>query len=258
MKKYLSFMIVAVLIATFTISCEKDKPVPPPVVVKPSLIKSVKAIYNATEWEVWNFTYDAERRLTKVENFWLTDFDKAYDYNYSVAGKLSITRTGQSPVVYDLDTQGRITKEYKSGGEYNLYEYNTDGYLVKVKEFWGGIERLKWNVEITNGNVTKHTRYGDDGVLVNRIKTFTYTPGDNANNIDQVVVVDSPWRTASGLYGKPSKKLVDFLDYWNGPGDEPNTKRTTIAYMFDTKNRVSKITRSGVGWQEIFEYTYYD
>lgn len=256
MKKYLSFMMVALLMATFTISCDKDDDGDKKE-AEASLLKTVKAVWGVDEWETWEFTYDADKRLTKVENFWLTDFDKAYDYDYSVPGKLSITRTGQTPVVYDLDAQGRITKEDWGGGEYASYEYNADGYLVKVKEFWGGVDHLKWDVEITNGNVTKHTRYSDEG-LVNRIKTFSYTPGDNVNNIDQVLVVDSNWRTVSGLYGKPSKKLVDYLDYWNGPGDEANTKRTNIDYEFDDKNRVSKITRVGVGWQEVFEYTYYD
>lgn len=256
MKKYLSLLMTAALVAAFVTSCNKDDD-DDDITVAASKIKEIKAVYGVDEYETWKFTYDANGKVTKVENYWLTDFDKAYDYDYTVAGKLSITRTGQSPVVYDLDAQGRIVKEDWGGGEYAAYEYNTDGYLVKVIEHWGGEDHTKFMVEVTNGNITKHTRYNDDGV-VNRIKTFTYTPGDNVNNIDQANVVDSNWKTVGGFYGKNSKKLVDHLDYWNGPGDEANTKTTNITYEFDSKNRPSKITRVGDGWQEVFEYSYYE
>ncbi|PKP52182.1 MAG: hypothetical protein CVT92_10210 [Bacteroidetes bacterium HGW-Bacteroidetes-1] len=257
MKKYLSFMAVALFMATLTTSCKKDdddkdddKP------IEASLVAKIKSTWAVDEWETHDFTYDANKRLTKVENFWLTDFDKAFTYDYSVAGKLSITRTDQDPVLYDLDAQGRITKEYWSSDEWASYEYNADGYCIKVIEHWDGVDHLKWEYEITNGNITKHTRYADDGA-VNRIKTFTYTSGDNVNNINEAIN-QSGWKTVSGLYGKTSKKLVEYLDYWNGPGDEANTKRTNVSYEFDAKNRVSKVTRAGAGWEEIFEYTYVD
>lgn len=256
MKKYLSLMMVAFLMATVITSCNKDDD-DDDNKVKASLIKEIKAVYGVDEYETWKFTYDANKKVTKVENFWLADFDKAYTYNYSVPGKLSITRTDYDPTVYDVDASGRITKEDWGGGEYAAYQYNTDGYLVKIIEHWGGADHTKFDIEITNGNITKHTRYSDDGV-VNRIKTFTYTPGDNVNNMDQANAVDSNWKTVGGFYGKNSKKLVDHLNYWNGPGDEANTKTTNITYVFDTENRPSKITRAGDGWQEVFEYTYYE
>ncbi len=256
MKNYLSMLFIATLLALLLPSCGGDDD-DDDNTVKASLIKEIKATYSATEFETWKFVYDANKRVTKVENYWLTNFDKDFTYDYSVAGKLSITRTGQTPVIHDLDAQGRVVKEYLSGTDYNTFEYDANGYLVKVVWSRSGVVYTRWEVEITNGNISKHTRRTSAGAI-DRFKTFTYTQGDNVNNIDQVIVIDSNWKTIGGFYGKPSKKLVDKLDYWNGPGDEPNTKTTTIAYQFDTKNRPSKITRSGVGWQEIFEYTYYD
>lgn len=256
MKKYLNYMMVALLMAAVTVSCDKDDEETTPE-VKASLVKTIKAVYGVDEYETWQFTYDSDRRLTKVDNYWIEDFDKAYTYDYSVAGKLSVTRTGNDPTVYDLDSEGRITKEDWGGGEYAAYEYNAEGYMIKITEYWGGASHDKFDIEITNGNTTKHTRYDDEGV-VNRYKVFTYTPGDNVNNLDQANAIDSRWKNVTGLYGKNSKKLVDHLDYWNGPGEEANTKTTTIAYTFDAQNRVATITRSGDGWQEVFEYTYYD
>lgn len=256
MKKFLNYMLVATLMATVFVSCKKDD-TDPEDEVKASLVKTIKAVYGVDEYETWEFTYNAEGKLTKVDNYWIEDFDKSYTYDYSVAGKLSVTRTGNEPTVYDLDDNGRITKEDWGGGEYVAYEYNADGYMVKVTEHWGGADHKKFDVEITNGNTVKHTRYDDDGV-VNRIKVFVYTPGDNVNNIDQANAVDSRWKNVTQLYGKNSKKLVDHLDYWGGPGDEANTRTTSISYTFDATNRVESITRSGDGWQEDFEYTYYE
>ncbi|MCF8379314.1 MAG: hypothetical protein K9H49_07040 [Bacteroidales bacterium] len=256
MRKFLNYMLVATLMAAVIVSCKKDD-TDPKDEVKASLVKTIKAVYGVGEYETWEFTYATDGKLTKVDNYWITDFDKSYTYDYSVSGKLSVTRTGEEPVVYDLDSNGRITKEDWGGGEYVAYEYNADGYMVKVTEHWGDADHKKFDILITNGNTVKHTRYDDAGV-VNRIKEFTYTPGDNVNNIDQANAIDSRWKNVTQLYGKNSKKLVDYLEYWNGPGDEANTKTTTISYTFDDKNRVATITRSGDGWQEDFEYTYYE
>lgn len=256
MKKLLNYMLIATLMAGLLGSCEKDDK-PEKEEVKASLVKTIKAVYGPDEYETWAFTYDASGKLTKVDNYWIEDFDKSYIYDYSVAGKLSVTKTGDDPTVYDLDAEGRIIKEDWGGGEYAAYQYNSDGYLTKVIEHWDDADHVKFDVEITNGNITKHTRYDDSGV-VNRYKVFVYTPGDNVNNIDQANVIDSRWKNVTQLYGKNSKKLVDHLDYWNGPGEEANTKTTSVNYTFDETNRVTSITRSGEGWQEVFEYTYVD
>jgi hypothetical protein len=109
---------------------------------------------------------------------------------------------------------------------------------------------------ITNGNVMKHTTFDDDGVTVKKIKEFTYTTGENVNNIHQANMVDSNTLPCGNLFGKPSKKLVDFLEYWDPRITDPK-KRTTITYEFDVKNRPSKITRTGVDFVEVYTYSYY-
>ena len=126
-----------------------------------------------------------------------------------------------------------------------------------MSEHWDKAFHLKYEMVITDGNVMKITTYDDDGVTAKKIKEFIYTSGANINNIDQVIVVDSPWKTIGGLYGKVSKNLVDFLEYWD-PREDPITKgRTTITYDFDANDRPVTITRTGDGWQEVYTYTYY-
>jgi YD repeat-containing protein len=173
-----------------------------------------------------------------------------------VAGKLTRT-SGSSATVYDINAQGMVTKEDWGGGEYAAYEYDADGYLVKIIEHWGGADHLKMQAVITNGNIMKHTTYDDDGVTVKKIKEFTYTTGENVNNIHQASMIDNNTKPCGNLFGKPSKKLVDFLEYWDPRTTDPKGK-TTITYEFDSKNRPSKITRSGAGWQEVYTYSYYE
>jgi hypothetical protein len=221
-----------------------------------SLLKTIGVVYTDGV-EKYEFSYDATtKRITKIDDFWNDVLDKTITYDYSVAGKL--TRTlGSSATVYDINAQGMVTKEDWGGGEYAAYEYDADGYLVKIIEHWGGADHLKMQAVITNGNIMKHTTYDDDGVTVKKIKEFTYTTGENVNNIHQASMIDNNTKPCGNLFGKPSKKLVDFLEYWDPRTTDPKGK-TTITYEFDSKNRPSKITRSGAGWQEVYTYSYYE
>ena len=252
-------MMVALLMASVTVSCSKDddddddnKP------IEVSLLAKIEATWgwDNDSQESWEFTWDADKRLTKIDNYWEGTFDKAFTYDYSTPGKLFITRTGQEPVEHHLDTEGRITRAYWNATDYAGYTYNADGVMTKIIEHYDGADHDKWDIEVVSGNIMKHTRYNSAGA-VDRIKTFTYTVGDNPNGIDEAIV-ESNYKVVSGLFGKTSRKLVDYLDYWNGPGDEANAKRTTLTYEFDNKNRVSKLTRTGTGWTEVFVYTYVD
>lgn len=255
MKKAL-YLLLFVATATVAISsCKKDNGGNDPIVVVASPIKTMGVVY-PDGIERYDFTYDATtKKISKIEDYWNDELDKTLVYDYSVAGKLTITG-GSDPIVYDLNAAGYVSKEAWSADEWVAYEYNTDGYLIKVTEHWGGADHLKNEIEIVNGNVVKHTTYDDDGVTVKKIKTFTYTTGDNVNDIHQTSMIDSNTKPIGNLFGKPSKKLVDYLEYWD-PREEPIEKsRTTITYEFDTKNRPSKITRVGVDWQEVYTYTY--
>jgi len=222
----------------------------------PSLIKTIGVVYT-DGIELYEFTYNTTtKQVTKIDDYWNDVLDKTITYDYSVAGKLTITK-GSSATTYDLNAQGMISKEDWGGGEYAAYEYDADGYLIKVIEHWGGADHLKMQAVITDGNVTKHTTYDDDGVTVKKIKEFTYTIGDNINNIQQTNMVDSNTLPVGNLFGKSSKKLVDYLEYWDPRNTDPK-KRTTITYEFDTKSRPSKITRTGADFVEVYTYSYYE
>ena len=221
-----------------------------------SLLKTIGVVYSDGV-EKYEFFYNSDKtKITKIDDYWNDELDKTITYDYSVPGKLTRT-SGSSATVYDINAQGMVTKEDWGGGEWAAYEYDADGYLVKIIEHWGSADHLKMQAVITNGNIMKHTTYADDGTTVKKIKEFTYTTGENVNNIHQASMIDNNTKPCANLFGKSSKKLVDFLEYWDPRTSDPKGK-TTITYEFDSKNRPSKITRAGNGWQEVYTYTYYE
>jgi hypothetical protein len=250
MKKQFYLLALAALVAISVSSCNDDDD-NNPVVPKASLIKTTSVVYTDGT-DLYEFSYDADERVDTIMNYWNDVIDKTLYYDFSVANQLTIDRNGDL-YVYELDDQGRVVID----ADGSKYEYDADGYLIKMSEYWDNAFHLKYEMVITNGNVMKITTYDDDGVTAKKIKEFTYTTGDNVNNIDQVIVVDSPWKTIGGLYGKCSKKLVDYLEYWDPREDPIVVGRTTISYEFDTDNRPTTITRVGDGWQEVYTYTYY-
>jgi hypothetical protein len=216
-----------------------------------SLIKTTGVQYTDGT-DKYEFYYDDQSRVDTIINYWNDDIDKLLYYDYSVANKLTIDRNGDM-YEYELDAEGRVVID----ADGNKYEYDAAGFLVKMWEYWDNAFHLKYQVDITDGNVTRITTFDDDGVTAKKIKEFFYTSGLNVNTIDQVILVDSPWKTVGGLYGKVSKNLVDYLEYWD-PRENPISKgKTTITYDFDDKDRPITITRSGDGWQEVFTYTYW-
>jgi len=256
MKKQIFSLAMAAMVALSISSCKKDDKNTDPVVVVASPIKTIGVVYT-DGIEKYEFTYDATtKKITKIDDYWNDVLDKTITYDYSVAGKLTIT-SGESATVYDINASGMVTKEDWGNDEWAAYAYDADGYLTTITEHWGGADHLKMEAVITNGNIMKHTTYDDDGVTAKKIKEFTYTTGDNVNDIHQANMIDNNTKPVGNLFGKPSKKLVDFLEYWDPRTTDPKGK-TTISYEFDTQNRPSTITRAGDGWQEVYTYTYYE
>ncbi len=219
-----------------------------------SLIKSVSFW---ADWqggtEKWEFFYDASSKITKFDDYWEGALDKTILYDYSVAGKLTLTRDGEVWREYDINSNGYITKD----GDGNTYEYDANGFLVKLYEYWDNADHLKYLIENENGNIKKITTYDDDGVTAKRIKEFFYTSGLNVNGIHQANAIDNEWRQMGNFYGKPSAYLVDYFEYWD-PRENPISKsKSSFTYEFDSSNKVTKATKTLTdGSTEVWEYGY--
>ncbi len=257
MKKILKTSMLMLLSATIIVSCKKkggSDEEEKKVTATPIKTLSVVTVDGT---DSYTFTYDDKKRVSKIDNYWNDVFDKAIVYDYSVSGKLSIKSGSNDPTTYDINSAGLVTKEWWSDEEWAAYEYDANGYMTKIVEHWGGADHLKMEAVITNGNIMKHTTYDDDGVTVKRIKEFTYTPGDNVNEIHQASMIDHNTKTIGGIFGKPSKKILSSLTYWD-PRETPISQRTTtMSYDFDTQNRPIKWTRTLYnGDTEVYTYAY--
>lgn len=256
MKSILRMSMLIMLSATMIVSCKKnggndddDKK------VEATPIKTLSVV-TVDGTDSYTFTYDDKKRVSKIDNYWNDILDKTILYNYSVAGKLSITSGSNSPTMYEMNAAGLVTKELWSEDEWAAYEYDANGYMIKVVEHWDGADHLKMEAVINNGNIMKHTNYTDDGT-VSRIKEFTYTAGDNVNEIHQASMIDHNTKPIGGIFGKPSKKILQSLTYWD-PRENPVSQRTTtMTYEFDAQNRPTKWTRTLYdGNQEVYTYSY--
>ncbi|MDP3313118.1 hypothetical protein [Lutibacter sp.] len=265
MKKSKIFLSAIALIAStmFISSCGGDNDSPPPPPPVPSKIKKISMKYTDNKIESWEFIYDANKRVTSISNIYDGGTPEAITYDYSVAGKLTINKNG-TKTVYILDTNGRVVKELwnAAGTEWEAYEYDADGIMKKVEEYYGGKTYLKYNMTIASKNVTNRLRYNDDaGSTLREDRVFTYTVADNLSNIPQIYAVDSEWKNIGGLFGKQNQKLA--LTYTRKITSNPTSNfNGTFAYTFDTKNRVATQTKNGVGsagpFSESWTYTYYE
>ena len=257
MKKNLYFLGLAVLLAAVVVSCKKDDDEE---TVKTYLLKTLSF---EAEWaggvQAFEFMYDANKRVTGFDRTWDGGDDGVFAYDFTTASKLILTKDGNDYAEYDFNSSGYVTKEPWSDTEWATFEYDANGYLIKIIEHWDGADHLKYEVTITDGNITKITTFDDDGTTVKRIKEFFYTVGNNVNGLHQANAVDSDWKTVGNFYGKPSKKLVDYFEYWDPRVAGFEKSRSSLTYEFDTMDRPSKVTKTLTDMSvEVWNYTYYE
>jgi hypothetical protein len=252
-KNYFLALIAAICLVGIT-SCNEDDNGNGEIELTASPIKSI-AFSAWGDTESWEFSYNTSGKLTQFVNYWNNELDKTITYDYSTSGKLILNKDGSLYNTYDINAQGYITKDPDG----NTYEYDANGYLVKMYEFWDNANHLKYEITITNKNITKITTYDDDGVTVKKIKEFSYTSGDNVNNIHQANVIDSEWKQMGNFYGKPSAKLVNYFEYWDPRTTPVEKSRSSITYTFDDKNRPITVVKTLTDQStETWTYTYYE
>jgi len=227
----------------------------------------IKSISFYAAWaggtEEWDIIYDASGKVTKIDDMWEGSLDKTLNFDYSVSGKLTITKAsdGSTYGLYNLDSAGRIIKDdWMDGGDYSSYDYNAGGLLTNGHEYWSSADHMKYQLDYVAESVSQLTTFADDGTTAKKIKAFNYTIGDNVNGLPQAVndVTGTEWKALGNLFGKPSAKLVDYFEYWD-PRVTPIVKnRSTYTYTFDASNRVTQADKflSADSSTETWKYTY--
>lgn len=263
MKKNFYLLICALFALTFISSCSSnDDDDSTPAVVKVAKIKTI-GVVNSDGTETYEFIYNNSDKVSKILDYWqyagaTTKTCDTIKYDYSVVGQLTIKK-GTKSTIYEINTASLVTKEYWNVAktEWASYEYDVNGFIVKSKEYYDGVDHLKMVIKDSLGNITKWTTYNDDGVTVKKYRAFTYSSGDNTSGNHQANITNSNWIAIGGIFGKPSKKLVDSYEYWDA--GKTATKGTITYNEFNTDKLPTKITKSfnnGLK-DEVFTYTYY-
>jgi len=198
-------------------SCSKENaltsvPATQSPVIATKKVSQISYSYNGTASENEIMTYDAQGRLSTY-----TEDDRTSSFAYSSATKLEVTRRKKSDNsidrIYDctLNPHGAITemlfKENNVIKYTYLFEYNSDGYLTKIKGINPGYTYEEY-FEIVDGNVASSKLYYDGIQSSNR----QYFP-DNTKPNKTFFNTWSYWPSAT-LFGKTSKyHLKEFKDF---------------------------------------------
>ena len=158
-------------------SCSKENTLTPapatqPTVMATKKISQISYSYNGSASENESMTYDAQGRLATY-----TEDDRTSSFAYTSATKLEVTRRKKSDNsidrIYDctLNSFGAITemlfKESNTIKYTYLLEYNSDGYLTKIKGINPGYTYEEF-FEIVDGNATSSKLYYDGVQSSNR------------------------------------------------------------------------------------------
>ena len=254
MKKVVIVLSALVMLA----SCKKDKNVQPnPVNGNKKLVKVTQPSYNFEEL----IEYDAMGRVTKADEV----YDDLHTFTYGVNSftMKAIRKPENNRVVADLsgtlDAKGRMVtvtglQQYNQNSPQNVtfnYEYNADGYLVKLTKDFSTNADLKYEFSYTNGDLTE-SKYFENGVYKHSIFYEYYLDKPEKTELTQFYSL-SPQVTM--LEGKPNAHLTKtaHLVYAN------NTQGWTYAYSyeFDAEGYPVKtlINYGNTSWETFFYYS---
>jgi len=196
------------------------------------------------------YSYDANARLTKLENLRGTQNIISYEYSFDANGNrnaLTIVKGNDSPITfyYEYDNQNQLTKTVSPSGT-TLYSYDRAGnliYVYKSPDDWtvffyegnrlykkinasGAVEYFGYDA---NGNMTSR----DTGDMVNMLLHFN---GDLLNQRDHQagIINDDEKATASYVQGKFGQALkLDSASYISYSSSSNISKdKGTIEFWF--------------------------
>ncbi|HMK24749.1 MAG TPA: DUF4595 domain-containing protein [Chitinophagaceae bacterium] len=207
MKKVFIVLSAVVMLA----SCKKEKSVQPnPVNGNKKLVKFTEPANNFEEI----FEYDAAGRVTKADE--VHDDLHTFTYGVNTFTMKAIRKSDNNRVVADLsgtlDAKGRMVtvtgiQQYSQNNPQTVlfnYEYNADGYLVKLTKDFSTNADLKYEFSYTNGDLME-AKYFENGVYMHSIIYEYYLDKPEKTELTPHCTL-SPQVTK--LEGKPNAHLI--------------------------------------------------
>jgi Domain of unknown function (DUF4595) with porin-like fold len=243
MKNFTKISILIFFTASM-MACKKDNTVVTPVEVckvsKLSYVDSKQVTTSSTTYE-----YNSDGKVSKATDSRTGNY---YTISYSSTAIVIIqfdknNKQGTSNS-YILNSAGYIVKgDYY--GVVQTYEYDSQGYLMKLSYLSSGGGTFTTNYTYTDGNLTNIKSYDPLGKLYYSASFDYYldktnTLGDD-NSGSTVVFIPN-----QNLFGKGSKNLVKKLTLIIN-STPAQTTITDYTYTFDTKGNITRVVDSSSG-----------
>lgn len=164
------------------------------------------------EWDKYYFTYDADGKIKEVKRNPSEDgnsWERTWTFTWNgKTASVKYIKEGeeQGPLSFTLGNNGYVASFTDTWGDVRNMEYTSEGYLSKVTK---GTEDVKCNCVWKDGDLEKWSRFSDG---VEQFKIQTFLKDENIGGIfpdatDKAGI--DRWMIEIGLFGKPSKHLLD-------------------------------------------------
>jgi hypothetical protein len=249
MKK-LFYVLALVAVASFAFTgCKKGEPEGNKVVKR---LTHLLAYYSQTGTEpnaeqgVDDFTisYNADGKIAKIER---PDRSWTFSYEGNVITAAYVKEgSAKNPYVFTLGSNGYVASFVDYENKSYTCEYDAEGHLTKTTKNGEKKSELQWE----NGNLKKFSRYESSKW---EWKEQTFLAEDNIGGVfpdcDDKAGIDR-WMFEIGLFGKPSKKLVDQAAW------ETSELSAVQTYKKDADGYVTLVDKLYNGKHEFFGYTW--
>lgn len=197
------------------------------------------------EWDKYTFTYAEDGKLSFVDR---NSGERTWSFKWS-GNKATVTyiKEGETkdPLSFTLGDNGFVSSYTDTYGDERSCTYDKDGHLLQVKKF----DEVKCNCVWEKGDLVKWSRFSDGA---EQYKEQTFMVDENLAGIfpdatDKAGI--DRWMIEVGLFGKPSKHLLDQAA-WEGSGQV-----AVQTYTKDEDGFVTKVEKVFDGGEpEIYEY----
>lgn len=199
------------------------------------------------EWDKYAFTYNADGKISVVNR---NEGERTWTFTWSGnTATVAYVKDGeaQEPLKLTLGANGFVSTFTDTWGDVRNCAYDADGHLLKVDKAGD----VKCNCVWKDGDLEKWSRFSDGE---EQFKLQNFLVDENVGGIFPDATDKAGldrWMIELGLFGKPSKHLLDQAT-WDGSG-----AIAVQTYEKDEDGFVTKVSKVYDGGDpEIYEYAW--
>ena len=199
------------------------------------------------EWDKYAFTYGADGKISVVNR---NEGERTWTFTWNGnSATVAYVKEGEAkdPLSFTLGANGFVSTWTDTWGDVRNCTYDAEGHLLKVDRAGD----VKCNCVWKDGNLEKWSRFSDGA---EQFKMQSFLVDENVGGIfpdatDKAGI--DRWMIELGLFGKPSKNLLDQAT-WDGSG-----AIAVQTYEKDEDGFVTKVSKVYDGGDpEIYEYAW--